>query len=129
RLSKVTDKRGIVAKLISYDANGRVSDQQFADGGIEQYDYNLSGATVTGVTITDTLGRVQTKRFNASGYVIETTDELGQRSSVGRDLTTNLATSTTGPCGCAETTQEFDDRGNVTATTDRLGQTMRFEYE
>ena len=129
RLSKVIDKRGNVAKQITYDANGRVIQQRFADGGVEQYSYTLSGRVVTSTTITDTLGRTTTKRFNASGYVIEERDALGQGSRIDRDLTTNLATSTTGPCGCTEAAKQYDSRGNMTAMTDRLGQTERVEYE
>ncbi len=129
RLSKVTDKRGIVSKQITYDGNGRVIAQRFADGGIEQYNYSLSGRVVTLATMIDTLGRTTSMRLNASGYVTGTTDALGQASQTERDLTSNLATSVTGPCGCAEVRRQFDDRGNVTASTDRLGQTERYEYE
>jgi RHS repeat-associated protein len=129
RLSKVTDKRGIVAKQINYDTNGRVIEQRFADGGIEEYSYVLAGRVVTFATKTDALLRATSMRFNASGYVIAATDALGQNSRTERDLTNNLAASVTGPCGCAEVRREFDERGNVTASTDRLGQTERVEYE
>ncbi|HEY3136892.1 MAG TPA: IPT/TIG domain-containing protein, partial [Blastocatellia bacterium] len=129
KLSKVTDKRGVVSKQITYDGSNRVIEQRFADGGIEQYSYVLSGRVVTSATMTDALGRTTTMRLNATGYVIATTDPLGQSSRTERDLTTNLATSVAGPCGCAEMRHQFDERGNVTASTDRLGQTERYEYE
>lgn len=129
RLSKVTDKRGIVSKQITYDTSGRVIQQRYADGGIEEYSYVLAGRVVTLATMNDTLGRTTRMRFNASGYVIGTSDALGQSSQTERDLTSNLATSVTGPCGCAEERRQFDERGNVTASTDRLGQTERYEYE
>jgi RHS repeat-associated protein len=129
RLSKVTDKRGIVAKQITYDTNGRVIQQRFADGGTEQYSYVLAGRVVTLATMTDALSRTTSMRMNASGYVIATTDALGQSSQTERDLTSNLATSVTGPCGCAEARRQFDERGNMIANTDRLGQTERYEYE
>jgi RHS repeat-associated protein len=129
RLSSITDPRGNPAKRITYDAAGRVISQQFADGGTEHYDYILSGAVVTSTTITDTLGRKTTKRFNASGYVIGQVDALGQTSTVDRSLDTNLPNSTSGACGCAEVTRQFDSRGNVTSITDRLGHTERYEYD
>jgi YD repeat-containing protein len=38
RLTSVTDSRGNVVKTITYDSNGRVIKQQFADGGFETYE-------------------------------------------------------------------------------------------
>ena len=129
KLSKITDKRGIVTKQITYDSNGRVIEQRFADGGIEQYSYLLAGRVVTQATMIDAMSRTTSMRFNATGYVVAATDALGQSSRTDRDVTTNLATSVTGPCGCAEVRREFDERGNVTASIDRLGHTERVEYE
>ncbi len=129
RLTSVTDSLGYVVKRVTYDSNGRVIRQQFADGGFETYDYFLSGGIVTSTTITDALGRKTTKRFNANGYVVGSVDALGQSSQVTRDLVTNLATATVGPCGCPEETQQFDERGNIVTQTDRLGHTVRMEYE
>jgi RHS repeat-associated protein len=129
RLSVINDARGNAVKRVTYDGNGRVIQQQFADNGIEHYDYILSGTIVTGVTITDALGRVETKRFNASGYVTDYTDALGQHAHIERDMGTNLPTSMTGPCGCTEGSYEYDDRGNLTKSTDRLGGILRMEYE
>ncbi|HEX2270188.1 MAG TPA: IPT/TIG domain-containing protein, partial [Pyrinomonadaceae bacterium] len=111
RLSSVTDPRGVVIKQITYDTGGRVIQQRFADGGIERYEYELAGTVVTGTRITDPMGRVKSLRFNASGYILEKTDSFGQRSRIGRDLTTNLPTSNIGPCGCPEATRTFDSRG------------------
>ena len=129
RLTSVTDPRGAVIKSITYDNNGRVIRQLFADGGVETYDYILSGTIVTSITITDALGRKVTKRFNANGYLIGSVDGLGQPARIVRDVTTNLATDTLGPCGCPEEIREFDDRGNVTRMIDRLGHSMQVEYD
>jgi len=129
RLTSIIDKRGNTIKEIIYDTVGRVTEQKFADKGAERYAYTLSGRIVTGVLITDSLGRVETKRFNASGYVMDYTDGLGQRARIERDIGTNLATSMSGPCGCTEGSYEYDDRGNLTKSTDRLGGVRRMEYE
>jgi RHS repeat-associated protein len=129
RLARIDDPRGNAVKRVTYDGNGRVIQQQFADNGVERYDYILSGATVTGITITDSLGRVETKRFNISGYVTDYTDALGQHVHLERDMGTNLPITRTGPCGCAEGSYEYDDRGNLTKSTDRLGNVRRMEYE
>jgi YD repeat-containing protein len=128
RLSSVTDPRGVVIKQITYDTAGRVTQQRFADGGLERYEYELAGATVTGTRITDPMGRVKALRFNASGYIVDKTDSFGQKSQIGRDLTTNLPTSNVGPCGCPEATRTFDSRGNPTETTDRAGRSVKVEY-
>src|SRR5207249_1522139 len=76
RLNSITDPRSNSVKTITYDGSGRVTQQVFADGGIEKYSYTLSGNTVTSTTVTDPLGHSVTKQFNANGYVIAETDEL-----------------------------------------------------
>jgi RHS repeat-associated protein len=129
RLSSISDPRGVAIKQVNYDTSGRVIQQQFADGGIERYAYELSGTTVTLTRITDPMGRVTSLRFNASGYIVSKTDAFGQTSQVGRDLTTNLPTSNIGPCGCPEATRTFDSRGNPTETTDRAGRIVKAEYD
>jgi RHS repeat-associated protein len=129
RLTSVVDARGNLVKAITYDGNGRVIRQQLADGGVETYDYELSGGVITSTTITSPSGRKMTKRFSASGYIVGTVDELGQTSQTTRDIGTNLPTETRGSCGCTEEARQFDTRGNVTASTDQLGQTTTYEYE
>jgi len=129
RLTAITDKRGNLIKEITYDTVGRVTQQKSADQGIERYEYSLSGTLVTGIKITDSLGRVETKRFNLSGYLLDYTDALGQHAHIDRDMGTNLPTAMTGPCGCTEGSYEYDDRGNLTKSTDRLGNIRRMEYE
>jgi len=89
----------------------------------------LSGGVVTEATITDRLGRVTTKRFNASGYVLSSTDRLGQTVQFERDITSNLSTSTSGTCGCSEASRQYDSRGNILAKTDRNGTTVHMEYD
>ena len=129
RLASITDGRGNVVKQITYDTAGRVAKQRFADRGEEKYEYTLAGNQVTGVSITDALNRVETKRFNVAGYVIEHTDALGQKVRIERGMDDNLVAAKTGPCGCTEEQYEYDDRGNVTKSTDRLGGVRRMEYE
>ncbi|HET6978762.1 MAG TPA: RHS repeat-associated core domain-containing protein [Pyrinomonadaceae bacterium] len=128
-LVMITDGRNNLVKQISYNVDsGRVLQQTFADGGFERYQYAVSGTVVTGVTITDSLGRTESKRFNAAGYVIGLADGQGQFTSINRDIATNRSLSTFGSCGCAEATNEFDERGNRTGSTNRLGQTGHWEY-
>jgi RHS repeat-associated protein len=128
RLASITDTRGNTVKQLTYDSAGRVIEQKFADRGVERYAYTLSGNTITGVAITDALNRVETKRFNVAGYVIEHTDALGQKVRIERDMNNNLVAAKAGPCGCTENQYEYDERGNVTKSTDRLGGVTRMEY-
>ena len=100
RLSSITDPNGNVVKQISYDSGGRVIRQQFADGGVETYDYQFTGGIITQTVMTDPLGRKMTERFNSNGYVIEQTDALGQKSKIDRNLINNLPNSAVGSCGC-----------------------------
>jgi RHS repeat-associated protein len=129
RITSIVDGRGNTKKQIAYDANGRVSQQKMADDGTLRYNYTLAGQLVTGVTMTDAVGRTMQKRFDGRGYVTEYTDGLGQRSVIQRDMNTHLPVQTTGPCGCAEVTRAFDERGNLLSQTDRLGQTTRYAYD
>jgi RHS repeat-associated protein len=129
RVTSITDPRGNSVKSITYDGSGRVTQQVFADGGIEKYSYTLSGNTVTETTVTDPLGNKVTKRFSPNGYVIAETDELGQTVRVDRDIATNVAIATSGPCGCEEVNRQFDALGNLTLMTDRLGQHTIYQYE
>lgn len=129
RLTQVIDARGTLAKQITYDGAGRVIKQQFADGGVETYAYTLSGTIVTGMTMTDALGRTMSKRFDARGYVLEETDAFGQTTTFIRAADTSQTLSRSGPCGCSEGTRTYDERGNLTSATNRLGQTVRFEYD
>ena len=129
RLTSIKDPRGNFAKRITYNTQGRVISQQFADGGTELYEYILSGGIVTTTIITDVLGHKTTKRFNANGYVIGITDGLSQSSTIERGIGSNLPSSITGPCGCPEAAREFDARGNPTSTTDRQGQTESAQYD
>lgn len=128
RLASVTDERGNVTKKLTYDDNGRVVRQEFADGGFETYSYKLSGNVVSEATVTDALNRTMTKRFNTAGYVIGIVDELGQSSEIKRDLTTNVSLEVVGPCGCSESKKTFDSRGLVLTATDRINQKTELGY-
>ncbi|MGH9829024.1 MAG: DUF6531 domain-containing protein, partial [Blastocatellia bacterium] len=104
QLITITDKRGVVAKTITYDERNRVISEQFADGGVEQYSYAQSGGIVTTTTVVDPLGRRRVIRFSGNGYTLEIDDPLGQRTQFIRDIGTNLPLQIIGPCGCGEGT-------------------------
>lgn len=128
-LVAIKDGRGHTIKSLAYNTDGRLIRQTFADGGFESYAYQTSGTVVTAVSITNSLGRTESKRFNFAGYVIGMIDAMGQSSRIERDIATNWSLSTVGPCGCAEMTMQSDNRGNLLASTNQLGQTSRWEYQ
>lgn len=128
RLASITDAKGNFVKRISYNSQGRVVSQQFADGGTETYDYVLTGGIVTQTAIVDPAGRKTVKRFNAIGYVIENTDSSGQKAKIERNLTNNLAQSTSGSGGCTEQSRQYDERGNILSETGSTGETSQMEY-
>jgi YD repeat-containing protein len=129
RIASVTDRRGIVAKQITYDANGRVATQTFADGGTETYSYQLSGTIVTSTTVKSPTGALQTRRFNASGYVVGITDATGQTATIQRDLNTNVAVSVVGSCGCNQTQRTYNNTGDVTNSNNATGGVWVRNYE
>ncbi len=128
-LVSIKDGRGHTIKSFSYNNDGRITRQTFADGGFETYAYHLSGSIVTATRITDSLHRTESKRFNSAGYVIAMIGKMGQTSTIERDINTNWGLSTSGPCGCPEIITQTDGRGNLLAATDQFGQTSRWEYE
>ncbi|MGH9850048.1 MAG: RHS repeat-associated core domain-containing protein, partial [Blastocatellia bacterium] len=132
RLDAITDPLGNTVKRIFYYGDGlndgRVQSEIFADGGTVNFSYAYAGNVVTGVTVTDQLGRAQTRRFDARGLTIESTDALGQTTRIQRDLTTNFPTSVIGPCGCSEGTFTYNGLGFITTATNRLNQTIRMDY-
>jgi RHS repeat-associated protein len=129
RLHSMTDRRNIVVKKISYDAAGRVNKQVFADGSFERYDYVQAGTVITEAIVTNSRGRTASVRFNASGYVVGSTDPLGQTATIKRNMLTNLPEEISGPCGCVESKRQYDDKGNLKVLTDRRGQKTLFDYD
>lgn len=129
RLASIVDARGNTVKQLTYDTNGRVISEAFADGGTEQYNYALSGVVVTATTATDAVGRTTSRRFSTSGYVLGQTDASGQTTTVTRNLSTNTPTATFGAGGKLDKSRQFDDRGNVVVETDRLGFSTQVEFE
>jgi RHS repeat-associated protein len=129
RIASVIDPRGNAAKQITYDANGRVATQTFADGGTETYSYALSGTIVTGTTVKSPNGSIQTRRFNASGYVISITDASRQTATIQRDLNTNVAVSVVGSCGCNQTQRTYSLAGDVTNSSNATGGLWQRNYD
>jgi RHS repeat-associated protein len=91
-ISVVTDKRGNMAIQNTYDANGRVSQQQLADGSIWKFSYVLNPAgNVTQTTVTDPRGYQRQHTFNAYGYPTQTILAIGKPEQQTITTTYNAA--------------------------------------
>jgi RHS repeat-associated protein len=142
RLIRVTDPRGIVIAQNTYDANGRVIEQQQADGGKIKFAYTLVNplaptSPVLQTVVTDPLGNQTIYRFNPQGFLIHVTDALGQTRVFERAPGTNLlvavkgggACDTCGASGDGDRFYTYDELGNLITQTDALGNQMKFTYE
>ncbi|MCD9189201.1 MAG: DUF6531 domain-containing protein [Pyrinomonadaceae bacterium] len=116
-----------MVKRITYSPQRRVIRQQFPDGGVETYTYELAGSLVVKTEITSPQGGKTSKRFNGNGYVIEAVDPLGQISRTERDFR-NFPIRNVGASGCVES-RTFDEKGNALTVTDKLGKTVEITYE
>ena len=128
RILTITDPRGITFLTNEYDANGRVSRQTQADGGVFTFAYILTGSAVTQTVVTDPRGNATTYRFNAAGFPFSQTDALGQTTVNNYAPGSNLLLSTTDALGRV-TRFSYDATGNVTAITDSAGNVRTFTYE
>jgi len=111
RMTSVSDKLGNVLEAHAYDSQGRATTSQ-KHGGVELY--TLSYVSATRTDVTDALGRV-TKYFF---------DKTKAR---------NVVTSVEGLCSCGGgsqvTTWTYDNKLNVTSSTDALGRITSYTYD
>ncbi|MFQ5657522.1 MAG: RHS repeat-associated core domain-containing protein, partial [Candidatus Methylomirabilales bacterium] len=128
RMLTITDPLGITFLTNEYDANGRVIRQTQADGGVWTFAYTTTAGVITQTVVTDPRGHPITSRFSGQGYLLSTTDALGQTTTFTRDPATNLLLSTTDPLGRV-TRFAYDANGNVTSITDPAGNVRTFTYD
>jgi RHS repeat-associated protein len=110
-LTEVRDALDNVVEKHEYDTSFKASTSETA-GGLDKYRLDYVSPTETDVT--DGLGRVSKFHFRT---------RTGVR---------NLVTSVEGPCSCqgsANTSWEYDTRGNVAKRTNSLGQDVLYTYD
>jgi RHS repeat-associated protein len=124
RMLTVKDRRGTLMVTNEYDANGRVSRQTLADGGIFTFAYTLdANGNVTQTDITDPRGNVERMQFNALGYQTSRTAALGKPEQQTTTFTRNAAnfvTMETDALG-RMTAYQYDAQGNTTQVTKLYG--------
>ena len=81
---------------------------------------NVNTSPVSMTTVTDPLGNTTIYHFNAQGFLLDTTDALGEKTVYSRAGGTNLLMSVTDPLGRA-TAYAYDANGNTTSITRLAG--------
>jgi RHS repeat-associated protein len=131
-MSVVTDKLGNKATQNTYDANGRVSQQQLADGALWKFSYVLNSAgNVMQTTVTDPRSYQRQHTFNASGYPTQTILALGKPEQQTYALTynaVNLPLQVTDALG-RQTVYGYDAFGDLTSMTSLAGTANAVTYQ
>ncbi len=127
RLVSITDKKGITTVVNEYDANGRVSKQTLADGGVFTFEYAIAGGEVAQTKVANPNGNTSTRRFR-NYYAMSRTNPYGQTTYYDRDYATNQLMSVTDPLGRV-TRYTYDQNGNRTSIVDPAGNTTIIEYD
>jgi YD repeat-containing protein len=104
RLETIKDPRGIVYLTNEYDANGRVSRQELADGAVYEFAYTLDvNGRVVQTDLTNPRGFVRRVTFNAHGHALTDTQAYGepeaQTMTYMRSSPSNRVTSQTDALG------------------------------
>ena len=125
RMATVTDNRRIAYLTNQYDADGRVSRQTLADGGVYQFAYtkDASGKVIK-TTVTDPRNVVRVVEFNTAGFPIkDTRNATGtpvMSATYAREAVTNRLLSSTDQSG-RKTAYRYDSVGNVAEVTRLAG--------
>ncbi|MFD9733276.1 RHS repeat-associated core domain-containing protein [Umezawaea sp. NPDC059074] len=137
RMATAKDGRNTVYLTNTYDSAGRVRTQTAPDTGVHTFDYVTgTGGKITETRVTDPRGFVRKVTFNTAGFATSDTaafgNALARTTTITRDSTTNVITSTTDPLG-RRTDLGYDAFANVTSITQAAGtslaRTVQARYE
>jgi RHS repeat-associated protein len=137
RLRTITDETNNVIVTNDYDANGRVSQQTYANSGTMQFAYTLDvNGKVTQTDVTDQRGNIRRVSFDSRGYITSSTYPVGtteaQTTTFSLDSGTGRLLSSSDQLG-RTTTYTYDAAGNVASITNLYGtanaSTTTYTYE
>ncbi|MCH9651410.1 MAG: IPT/TIG domain-containing protein [Deltaproteobacteria bacterium] len=143
RLLTVTDARGIIVASNTYDGAGRAIEQVQGDGGVWSFTYTLTNPLVPTSPIAETWivdpeGHSTRYRFNPQGFLVSVLDALGQQLVLDREEGSNRLLGVSGAAECSlcgtnptagDVLFQYDTAGNITSTTDQMGQVTEFTYD
>ncbi len=154
QMVSMTDARGVTMFQNTY-ANGRVAQQQEADGGVFNFAYTFANVTIPeqspilATIVRDPLNGGVLYRFDPQGFVIQATtldpsivnaaadSNSGEIKIFSRTPGSHLVLGGTGPAKCpvcgnsqdGDFSFTFDGNGNMLMRTDALGDTTAFTYD
>jgi RHS repeat-associated protein len=133
QLLTTSNQRGIVDASRTYYANGRITQEQYADGSVMQFVYTLINDTapqggLTATKVIDPNGHAQTYRIDTGLYTCSVADSFNKQSLVDRQLGTNRAKSVTDRLGRV-TLPTFDAKENLTRIKSPDGSVTKYSYE
>lgn len=154
QMVSMTDARGVTMFQNTY-ANGRVVQQQEADGGVFNFEYTFANVTIPeqspilATIVRDPLNGGVLYRFDPQGFVIQATtldpsvvnaaadSNSGEIRVFARMPGSHLVLGGSGPAKCAvcgnsqngDFSFMFDASGNMIARSDALGDTTAFTYD
>ena len=155
-MTSIEDARGVTVVSNTYDADGRVADQELGNGGHYLFDYTTSGDRITRTDLTDPEGHQRRVTFDANGHVATDTvgfgtpqaqtttltadadglllaevDPLGRRTELGYDPETSLPTSMTTLAGtprAATWSVTYDAEDRISTMTDPQDRQTTYTY-
>jgi RHS repeat-associated protein len=123
-VQSLTAPDGTVLASLTYDAAGRVTREQRADGSASTFTYDNAGHTLS---VTDGSGRTLKYTYDALGHLASATDPQGGVETVSVDAM-GLVTAIRDALG-ATTTLAYDGNGNLLGVTDALGHATTYAYD
>ncbi|MDQ7997130.1 MAG: RHS repeat-associated core domain-containing protein [Luteibacter sp.] len=156
-VASLRDRNGVIQVSNTFDLNGRISRQDYADGSYATFAYELSNGRVAATILTDPAGVPSRTEFDpvskypsryvravgtgreqvtsyvrsAAGLLLSVTDNLGHKTAYSYDDVGNrLAITRAAGTDSAQTERfEYTSDNQVAKVIDAEGVTTRFSYE
>ena len=122
-LTSIINNEGVVVLQNTYDKNGRITKQQFPDGGVESYEYDDDHQAVI---LTEQNGSKITYKRDELNRAVETDYSDGKEQYTYDS--NNQRTSYTNKRGY-KSLYEYDDFGNLISSENAVGDVVRISYE